>query len=78
MGYSNLHNAHAVVRSPLCRPTVRQAGQMTRWCGRRETRLVRQEGFEPSTGWVEATCSVQAELLARDRLPRVWRFDSIE
>ena len=39
---------------------------------------MRQEGFEPSTGWVEATCSVQAELLARDRLPRVWRFDSIE
>ena len=39
---------------------------------------MRQEGFEPSTGWVEATCSVQAELLARDRVPRVWRFDSIE
>ena len=29
------HSMTSVVCSPLCRPTVRQAGQMTRWCGRR-------------------------------------------
>lgn len=53
-----------VVCSPLCRPTVRQAGQMTRWCGRRGS---------PPDG-MKLVCLWLSELLSSDNLSTLYYF----